>query len=84
MIKEDDLLVLTVALIQGYGYKDTLNVKGEWIKEAGELIMKRGKGRVRLVLTADPDGDNLYVTSLFGQEQFDEWARLGMGTPGEA
>lgn len=84
-ITQDDLVVLTVAMIQEHGIMDTMQIKGTLISEAKDLIEIKGKGHVALMFTSDPAGEYLNITCLFGKEQRDEWTRMGMsGKMGKA
>ena len=82
MINENDLIVLTVAMIQKYGVMGTMEIEGTYIEKARDLIMEDGK--VKLAFTADPQGEFINITCLLGQKQMDEWDRMGMGRTGQA
>lgn len=84
MITEDDLIVLTVAMIQKHGVMDTMEIEGKWLKEAADMIENTGEGKVKLAFTSDPQGEFINVTCLFGQKQMDEWDKMGMGRAGMA
>jgi len=76
-ITEDDLVVLTVALVQKYGENDTLQLEDKWIGEASTRIEDHG-GKISLIFTADPQGKLVNITCIFPEEQRKEWARMGI------
>ena len=76
-IEEADLVVLTVAMIQKYGVVDTMQLEGQYIETARDMIEKQG-GHVSLVFTSDPLGSYINITCLFSEEQRKEWERMGM------
>ena len=76
-IVTEDLIVLTVAMIQKYGIMDTIAVEGKWLQEAQDLI-ENGGGMVSLAFTGDPQGEFINITCLFNDEQREEWRRMGM------
>ena len=77
-ITSDDLMVLTIAMVQKHGYMNTMQIDGKFLERARDLIIA-GDGSVRLALTADPQGEYVNVTCLFGKKQMDEGERMGMG-----
>ena len=84
MITEDDLIVLTVAMIQKHGVMDTMEIEGKYLEAASKRITNEGDGKVKLAFTSDPQGELINISCLFGQKQIEEWDRMGMGRIGEA
>ena len=69
--------MVTVAMIQKYGVMDNLQLEGKWIDEACDLV-KGGDGKVSLAFTADPQGEYINITCLFGDKQREEWSKMGL------
>lgn len=73
----EDLVVLVAAMIEKYGVMDTMQIEGKYISGARDRIEK-GTGFVSLAFTGDPQGEYINITSLYTDEQREEWRRMGM------